>query len=58
MVDGFYKMLDTGQVNPYKTDWMIFSKKNKDAMIFDNNGIKIVKGNYLIPEINLIKHIY
>jgi Fe-Mn family superoxide dismutase len=58
LVDGYYKMLDTGQVNPYKTNWMIFSKKNKDAMIFDNNGIKIVKGNYLIPEINLIKHIY
>jgi hypothetical protein len=58
LVDGYYKMLDTGQVNSYKTDWMIFSKNNKDAMIFDNNGIKIVKGNYLIPEINLIKHIY
>ena len=58
LVDGFYKMLDTGQVNPYKTDWLIFSKNNKDAMIFDNNGIKIVKGNYLIPEINLVKHIY
>ena len=51
-------MLDTGQVNKYKTNWMIFSKNNKDAMIFDNDGIKIVKGNYLIPEINLIKHIY
>ena len=58
LVDGFYKMLDTGQVNPYNTDWMIFSKKNKDAMIFDNKNIKIVKGNYVIPEINLIKHIY
>ena len=51
-------MQDTGQVKQYNTNWMIFSKNNKDAMIFDNNGIKIVKGNYLIPEINLIKHIY
>ena len=58
LVDGFYKMLDTGQVKPYTTDWMIFSKKNKDAMIFENKDIKIVKGNYFIPEINLIKHIY
>jgi hypothetical protein len=58
LVDGFYKMLDTGQVKKYNTNWMIFSKNNKDAMIFDNNGIKIVKGNYLIPENNLIKHIY
>jgi Fe-Mn family superoxide dismutase len=58
LVGGFYTMLDTGQVKPYYTDWMIFSKKNKDAMIFENKDIKIIKGNYVIPEINLIKHIY
>lgn len=58
LVDGFYKMLDTGQVKPYKTNWMIFSKKNKDAIIFENKDIRIVKGNYVIPETNLIKHIY
>ena len=58
LVNGFYTMFDTGQVKPYYTDWMVFSKKNKDAMIFDNKGIKIVNGNYVIPENNLIKHIY
>ena len=58
LVDGYYKMLDTGQVKPYKTNWLIFSKNNKDAMIFDNKEVKIVKGNFIIPEINLIKHIY
>jgi Fe-Mn family superoxide dismutase len=57
LVDGFYRMLDTGLVKDYTTDWMIFSKGNKDIMIFKNDGIKIVKGDFLIPEVNLIKHI-
>jgi Fe-Mn family superoxide dismutase len=56
-IDGFYKMLYTGQVKPYKVDWMVFCKNNNEILIFDNKDIKIVKGNYLIPEVNLIKHI-
>lgn len=55
---GFYTMNDTGQVKPYTTDWMIFSKTNGNVLIFDNNNIKIVKGKFVIPDINLIKDIY
>ena len=56
--DGFYIMNDTGQVKPYTTDWIIFSKKTGEIMIFENDGIKIVKGQYVIPKLNLIEHIY
>lgn len=58
LVDSEYTMNDTGQIKPYKTSWMIFAKSNGEILIFKNEGIKIKNGKYVIPEINLIKHIY
>ena len=44
----------SGQVKPYKTDWIIFTKNNKEVLIFDNKSTKIIQGNYVLPTSDLI----
>lgn len=52
--DGLTYVMGAGNVKKYKTDLLIFSKNNKEIIIFDNNNSKIVDGNFVFPEENLI----
>jgi Fe-Mn family superoxide dismutase len=36
-----------GNVKQYNTDWIIFTN-NKETLIFDNFGVKIIVGNYIM----------
>jgi len=56
--NGLYTMKETGQVNIYYTDWMIFGKIDGEILIFDNKDIQIIKGEYVISENNLLDYIY
>jgi hypothetical protein len=47
-------VLGSGNVKKYKTDWLIFSKNNKEILIFKNNDTTIVDGNFVFPEKSLI----
>jgi hypothetical protein len=50
----FIIVLGSGNVKKYNTDWLIFSKNNKEILIFDNNDTTIVGGNFVFPEKSLI----
>jgi len=50
----FIIVLGSGNVKKYKTDWLIFSKNNKEILIFENNNTTIVDGNFVFPEKKLI----
>jgi hypothetical protein len=50
----FIIVLGSGNVKKYNTDWLIFSKNNKEILIFDNNNTTIVGGNFVFPEKSLI----
>jgi len=52
--DGKTIVMGAGNVKKYKTDLLIFSKNNKEIMIFDNHNSKIIEGNFVFPEENLI----
>lgn len=52
--DGLTYVMGAGNVKKYKTDLLIFSKNNKEIIIFDNKNSKIVDGNFVFPEENLI----
>jgi hypothetical protein len=52
--DGKIIVLDSGQVKKYSTDWMAFTKKNKEVLIFNNKKVKITRGVYVFPEESLI----
>jgi hypothetical protein len=47
-------VMGAGNVKKYKTDLLIFSKNNKEIMIFDNHNSKIIDGNFVFPQENLI----
>jgi hypothetical protein len=50
----FIIVLGSGNVKKYKTDWLIFSKNNKEILIFENNNTTIINGNFVFPEKSLI----
>ena len=47
-------VMGAGNVKKYKTDLLIFSKNNKEIMVFDNHNSKIINGNFVFPQENLI----
>lgn len=47
-------VMGAGNVKKYKTDWLIFSKNNKEIVVYDNHNSKIINGNFVFPEENLI----
>jgi len=53
-----FKMHNTGNVKPYKTNFIIFSTMSNKIMVFKNDDITIKNGNYIIPKKNLIHNIY
>ena len=52
--DGITYVMGAGNVKKYKTDLLIFSKNNKEILVFDNHNSKIINGNFVFPEQNLI----
>ena len=52
--DGQTIVMGSGNVKRYHTDWLIFAKNNKEILIFNNKNGKIVGGNFVFPEENLI----
>jgi hypothetical protein len=52
--NGFITIFESANVQPYKTNWLIFSKNNKEVLIFDNKRCKIIDGNFVFPEEDLI----
>jgi hypothetical protein len=47
-------VMGAGNVKKYKTDLLIFSKNNKEILVFDNHNSKIIDGNFVFPQENLI----
>jgi hypothetical protein len=52
--DNLTHVMGAGNVKKYKTDWIIFSKNNKEILVFDNKNSKIVDGNFVFNKENLI----
>lgn len=48
--DGMLKIDGTANVKKYKTDWMVFVKRGKDIVVFDNTNSEIKDGSYYFPE--------
>ncbi len=53
-IDGFIHVFGSANVKKYSTDWLIFTKNNKDVVVFRNKNSKIVDGQYVFPEKDLI----
>ena len=53
-IDGFIHVFGSANVKKYSTDWLIFTKNNKDVVVFRNKNTKIVDGQYVFPEKDLI----
>jgi hypothetical protein len=47
-------VMGAGNVKRYSTDWIIFSKNNKEIIVFNNSNSKIINGNFVFPEEDLI----
>jgi Fe-Mn family superoxide dismutase len=53
--EGRVTVFGTGNVKPYKTDYMCFHDNSKGTLVFENNDTKIVNGRYTFPIDSLIK---
>ena len=53
-IDGFIHVFGSANVKKYSTDWLIFTKNNKDVVVFRNKNTKIIDGQYVFPEKDLI----
>jgi len=53
-IDGFIHVYGSANVKKYSTDWLIFTKNNKDVLVFSNKNTKIINGQYVFPESDLI----
>jgi hypothetical protein len=47
-------ILGTGNVKRYSTDWLIFTRNNKEVLVFDNKHSKIMDGQFIFPKEDLI----
>jgi Fe-Mn family superoxide dismutase len=52
--DGMLKIDGTANVKKYKTDWMVFVRRGKDIVVFDNSNSEIKDGTYYFPESSLL----
>lgn len=52
--DGNIIVMGSANVKRYNIDWLIFSKNNKEILIFNNKNSKIWRGNFVFPKENLI----
>jgi hypothetical protein len=52
--DGKITVLNTGQVKPYKTDYLVFSNQ-RETIVFKNKNTEIINGNFVFPSEDQIK---
>lgn len=53
-IDNELVVYGSANVKKYKTDWLIFTKNNKEVLVFRNKNTKIIEGNYVFPSKDLI----
>ena len=53
-IEGSLVVYGSANVKKYSTNWLIFTKNNKEVLIFKNKNTKIVEGNYVFPPNDLI----
>lgn len=53
-IDNELVVYGSANVKKYNTDWLIFTKNNKEVLIFRNQNTKIVGGDYVFPDNDLI----
>jgi hypothetical protein len=53
-IDDSVMILGTANVKRYSTDWLIFTRNNKEVLVFDNKHSKIMGGQYIFPKEDLI----
>lgn len=53
-IDNSLMILGTANVKRYSTDWLIFTRNNKEVLVFDNKHSKIIDGQYIFPKEDLI----
>lgn len=52
--DGNLRIDGTANVKKYTTDWMVFVRRGKDIVVFDNKDSQIKDGTYFFPESSLL----
>ena len=52
--EGRTTVFGTGNVKPYKTDYMCFHSNTKGTLVFKNDDTKIVNGRYTFPSDSLV----
>ena len=52
--DGELRINGTANVKKYKTDWMVFVRRGKDIVVFDNKDSQIKDGAYYFPESSVL----
>jgi Fe-Mn family superoxide dismutase len=52
--DGLLKVDGTANVKKYKTNWMVFVRRGKDIVVFDNSNTIIKDGIYYFPEDSIL----
>jgi Fe-Mn family superoxide dismutase len=48
-IEDMFRIEGTANVKKYKTDWMVFVKRGKEFVIFDNKNSQIIDGTYNFP---------
>ena len=52
--DGKITVFNTGNVKPYKTDYLVFHNDRKGTIAFKNDNTEIVGGNYVFPKEDML----
>ena len=52
--DEMLRIDGSANVKKYNTDWMVFVRRGKDIVVFDNTNSEIKDGSYYFPENSLL----
>ena len=53
-IDDMIRVSGTANVKSYNTDWMVFVRRGKDFIVFDNTNSQIIDGTYNFPVDSLL----
>jgi hypothetical protein len=53
-IDNMIRVEGTANVKSYNTDWMVFVRRGKDFIVFDNTNSQIIDGTYNFPVDSLL----
>jgi hypothetical protein len=53
-IDNMIRVEGTANVKLYNTDWMVFVRRGKDFIVFDNTNSQIIDGTYNFPVDSLL----